>query len=350
MTSDELASNQTGASVPGPGRRLPPETVYYAPPANPGALEHVADLLRSGHEQDADAILRMIETPQAVWFSRGDADDVERAVRGTVEQAAAAGATPILVAYNVPGRDCSQYSAGGAPTGAAYRNWIEAFARGLGEARAVVIVEPDGLALMPADCDQPDTFDRLVLLRHAAHVLHAAPGATVYLDAGNSGWHPAAEMATRLIGAGVTDIAGFALNVSNYHRTEDEIRYGTELAASISHAALGDPRPDVHFVVDTSRNGRGPWIAPDDHSDGDPQVWCNPPNRGLGERPTAETGHRLVDAFLWIKIPGESDGEGFRWTNGPIDPVRGVAAPAAGQWFADMAIELARNADPPLPR
>ena len=292
----------------------------------------------------------MIETPQAVWFSRGTPGEVERAVRATAAHASAVGAVPILVAYNVPGRDCSQYSAGGAPTGDSYREWIDAFARGLGDAPAIVIVEPDGLALMPADCGQPDTFDRMALIRHAATALHAAPGAAVYLDAGNSGWHPAAEMAARLVAAGVANVAdveGFALNVSNYHRTQDEIGYGTEVAAEIARAA-GPAAADVHFVIDTSRNGRGPWLAPNAHPDGDTQVWCNPPDRGLGERPTSDTGLPLVDAYLWIKIPGESDGEGFRWTNGPTDPVRGVIAPAAGQWFADMALELARNAVPPI--
>ena len=331
----------------GASRVLPGDSVLYAPPPNPGAPEQLAHLRASGREEDADAIQRMIETPQAVWFSRGDADEVESAVRGTVEQAAAAGAVPILVAYNVPGRDCSQYSAGGAPTGDSYREWIDAFARGLGDAPAIVIVEPDGLALMPADCGQPDTYDRTALIRHAATALHAAPGAAVYLDAGNSGWHPVAEMAARLVAGGVAGVEGFALNVSNYHHTGDEARYGTELAAEIDRAA-GGSAANVHFVIDTSRNGRGPWLAPDDHPKGDPQVWCNPPDRGLGERPTSDTGVPLVDAYVWIKIPGESDGEGFRWTNGPTDPVRGVIAPAAGRWFAEMALELVRNAEPPI--
>jgi endoglucanase len=82
---------------------------------------------------------------------------------------------------------------------------------------------------------------------------------------------------------------------------------------------------------------------------GDPQDWCNPPDRGLGLRPTANTSQPLVDAYLWVKIPGESDGQCYRWTSGPLDPVRGIQDPAAGQWFPEMALELVQNANPPLP-
>jgi endoglucanase len=81
----------------------------------------------------------------------------------------------------------------------------------------------------------------------------------------------------------------------------------------------------MHFVIDTSRNGKGPKGT----------RWCNPPGRGLGAPPTTETGNPLVDAFLWIKTPGESDGE----CNG---------APKAGQWWPRYALGLARRADPPL--
>jgi endoglucanase len=104
-----------------------------------------------------------------------------------------------------------------------------------------------------------------------------------------------------------------------------------------------------HFVVDTSRNGQGPWTPPANRPVGDPQDWCNPPDRGLGVRPTANTGNPLMDAYLWVKIPGESDGQCNRWGPGPEDPVRNMVDPAAGQWFPDMALELARNANPALP-
>ena len=100
----------------------------------------------------------------------------------------------------------------------------------------------------------------------------------------------------------------------------------------------------THFVVDTSRNGQGPWQP--DAAYPSPEDWCNPPDRGVGIRPTRDTGSELVDAFLWIKIPGKSDGLCYRGTSGPEDPARGMIDPAAGQWFPEMALELVHNAQP----
>ncbi|MFD9504257.1 glycoside hydrolase family 6 protein [Streptomyces sp. NPDC060035] len=80
----------------------------------------------------------------------------------------------------------------------------------------------------------------------------------------------------------------------------------------------------------------------------DAQEWCNPPDRGLGARPTIRTGSPLHDATLWIKIPGELDGLCLRGTNGPEDPERGTVAPAAGAWFPQQPLELVRFAQPPL--
>ena len=106
-----------------------------------------------------------------------------------------------------------------------------------------------------------------------------------------------------------------------------------------------------HFVIDTSRNGQGPWVPPAGLYP-DPQDWCNPPDRGLGVRPTADTGISLLDAYLWVKIPGESDGECTRGL-GPggqtVDPEWGLIDPRAGGWFPEMALQLAQNANPPLP-
>jgi endoglucanase len=95
--------------------------------------------------------------------------------------------------------------------------------------------------------------------------------------------------------------------------------------------------------------------------------WCNPPGAGLGLRPTANTGVALLDAYLWVKIPGESDGScdiagGARawdytqynpWSltgdaQNHFDPLWGIVDPAAGLWFPQQALQLAKNATPPL--
>ncbi len=368
---------------------LDPDTEFYVPKALNGAIEQFADLTSSGNYGDAALIREMIDLPQAVWFTDGTPMSVQQAVVNTVQRAAGKGQVPVLVAYYVPGRDCSQYSVGGAPTGDAYRTWIDGFAAGLRNHPAIVLLEPDGLALLPTDCGQPDTYDRVALIEYAAHTLQQSdPNALIYLDAGHSRWHSVGDMAQRLDAAGVQDVQGFFLNVSNYQLNEREIKFGTWISKCIAFANnpeeggwrlghydwcasqyypasvddfstwhlsdewydanLGTAVPTTHFVIDTSRNGVGPWTPPP-HPAGDPQEWCNPPDRGLGVRPTANTGVPLLDAFLWVKIPGASDGQCYRWTSGPEDPVRGMVDPAAGEWFPEMALELVHNANPPLP-
>jgi endoglucanase len=244
-------------------------------------------------------------------------------------------AVPVLVAYDVPGRDCSQYSSGGAASEGAYARWIDGLARGIGKRRAVVILEPDGLAMEPRDCGgtAAQQAARVREIRRAAGRLH-----TVYLDAGHSAWHPAAAMAARLRAAGVTHAAGFFLNGANYRSDAELLRYGRAVSACLRRCGS---RPRTHFVIDTSRNGRGPWTPPRGAYP-DPQDWCNPPGRGLGARPTARTHTRLLDAKLWIKVPGESDGACTRGTAGPADPAWGVVDPPAGAWFPLQAAQLLR--------
>lgn len=107
------------------------------------------------------------------------------------------------------------------------------------------------------------------------------------------------------------------------------------------------PRRTAILVADTSRNGLGPWPYPagvyPEHED-----WCNPPARGTGALPTTTTNVPLVDADLWIKVPGESDGQCFRGTGGPTDPARGMEDPPAGHWFVEQARELIALGNPSL--
>ena len=388
----------TGTTLAAPSGR----SDLYVPKPNPDAIDQIAALRAAGNKADAALIEAMVHTPSAVWFTSGSPKEVAQAVKAAVQRAAGKQSVPVLVAYNVPGRDCSQYSAGGAPTGDAYRAWIEAFAGAIGDHEAIVILEPDGVALTPTDCGQPDTFDRVGLIRYAVATLGStAPNASVYLDAGHNAWHNVGDIASRLVAAGVGDTAGFYLNPSNYQFTANSIQFGTWISKCIASGDFGacpnqywngGPLPakiaqllgewqgvalsaygewsdesddpalntsginlrygDVvgttHFVIDTSRNGAGPWLPPADQFPvaSAAEDWCNPPDRGLGIRPTRDTGIALVDAYLWIKIPGESDGRCLRGTAGPEDPARGMIDPAAGQWFPEMALELVHNANP----
>jgi endoglucanase len=262
-------------------------------------------------EEERKLLSRITSRPTATWVAgptRLVAGTVSRAVDGAASRERVA----TLVAYNIPGRDCGSHSASEEAVDAeAYREWIAAFAEGLGKARAIVILEPDALAQL--DClDASAQERRLTLIREAVATI-GAQGSWVYLDIGHSGWLPAATAADRLRQAGVDDAAGFSLNVSNFKATEDQVAYGT----SISEELGGE----THFVIDTSRNGVQPDI----------EEWCNPRGRGLGSPPTTDTGSPLVDAYLWVKTPGASDGQ----CNG---------GPPAGTWWTEYALELARNA------
>lgn len=276
----------------------------YVDPAS--AARRQVEAWRRSRPAQAAALQRIADQPTAVWM--GDWNrDVRGDVAGVVSAAQRTGSLPVLVAYNIPQRDCGQHSAGGAGSADAYRRWIRAFADGLGGRGAIVILEPDALAL--TGCLSGAAREaRLGLIRDAVEVL-AARGAAVYLDAGHSRWVPAEEMAQRLRAAGVERASGFALNVSNFQPTMDNVAYGERVSALTGGS---------HYVIDTSRNGAG--------SSG--SEWCNPRGRRLGAAPTTRTGRPRVDAFLWIKRPGESDGA----CNG---------GPAAGQWWPDYALELA---------
>ncbi|MET9014486.1 glycoside hydrolase family 6 protein [Streptomyces olivaceoviridis] len=384
---------------------LTPATKFYVDPHSKAAKQALVDF-GNGDVGNAVNMAKLASWPQAEWFTEGTPDEVRGKVGELVHRARAVGRTPVLVAYNVPGRDCTQYSSGGAASSAAYRQWIDAFAAGIGTSKAVVVVEPDGAALLPEDCGPTTdptgelTAARIADLAYAVKTLKAKPRTVVYLDAGNVQWRPVGEMAQRLLDAGVRHSDGFALNVSNTHPTDQNARYGTWIAKCMWYATegpeearghaercagqyysaaapndgtpgnavsstdpttwrwtdawydqnVGTPPADGlrHFVIDTSRNGLGAWTPEPGKYTGDPEVWCNAPGRGLGPRPTADTGVPLVDAYLWIKIPGESDGSCTRNTGGTIDPEYGVVDPPAGTWWPDQAHALARNAAPRL--
>ncbi|HEX6459627.1 MAG TPA: glycoside hydrolase family 6 protein [Thermoleophilaceae bacterium] len=282
---------------------------WYIDPNSNAARQAAA--WRSTRPADASEMDKIAGQPQADWF--GDwSGDITSAVGSRVSTIAAAGALPVLVAYNIPERDCGSFSSGGAGSADAYRTWIRGFAAGIGTHRAVVVLEPDALAGM--DClSAADQDTRVALLRDAVSVLASHAGVLVYLDAGNATWHTAADTASRLVRAGVDQAQGFSLNVSNMQTTSSLLAYGD----AVSGLAGGK-----HFLIDTSRNGLGPT------SDGQT---CNPPGRALGARPTTATGDPLADLFFWVKRPGESDGT----CNG---------GPAAGQWWASYALGLAQRA------
>ncbi|MFH8902252.1 glycoside hydrolase family 6 protein [Streptomyces coeruleorubidus] len=250
----------------------------------------------SGDPRHAVIASRIADQPAAVWFADYSPDTLTARVAAVTSGGAAQGRVPVLVPYAIPGRDCGGHSQGGAPDLDAYDAWIDRFAGGLGSGEVIVVLEPDSVA--QAEClPAGERADRFASLARAGRVLKAAnPRARVYFDAGHSGWNAPGKQAAWLRQAGAASPEssdGIFSNVSNFHTTADEVAYDRRVLD-----ALGGPA-GLGAVIDTSRNGNG---APPDGT------WCDPAGRKLGRAPTLSTGEDRIDAYLWIKLPGESDG------------------------------------------
>jgi endoglucanase len=261
----------------------------------------------SGDSATAQALSVLARRPQALWITGGTAAPAE--IVAAAAAAARTRTTLVAAVYALPHRDCGGASAGGlSATG--YRRLIAALSLPLGRSHAAVVLEPDALALVTC-LTSAAAAERYALLRSAVSALTRA-GASVYLDAGHAHWVDTATMAARLRSAGVAAARGIALNVSSYETTGDSIHYAQALAARL---------PGLHAVIDTSRNGLGPTR--------DAQ-WCNAAGRALGQ-PPHPVSDPVVDALLWVKHPGESDGS------------CGRQEPGAGTFWTAYAVGLVQR-------
>lgn len=285
--------------LPGPGSPMAGMRLFVDPQSKAAAQ---AAQWRTARPADAAAMDQIASQPIATWMT-SSTPDVRSSVAAVVARAQEQSAVPVFATYNIPGRDCG---AGGSD--AEYRSWIRSFAAGL-SGPSVVVLEPD--AIPQADCLSPAArVARYALIADAVQVLKAA-NAIVYLDAGNARWLGPNDIAQRLVQSGIAYADGFALNVAHYLDNATNIAYGE----AVSRAAGGK-----HFIIDTGRNGLG----------GSGSEWCNLPGQALGVNPTANTGHPLVDAYLWVKQPGESDGS----CNG---------GPPPGTWWPEYALGLVQR-------
>ena len=252
---------------------------------------------------------------------------------------------------------------------------------------------------------------------YALNKLGDVPNVYNYIDVAHHGWLgwddnfvPAADLfkqAATAEGATVNDVHGFISNTANYSALKetnftindtvagksvreskwvDWNRYTDELsfAQAFRNQLVTSGFPSgIGMLIDTSRNGWGGAARPtgpgatttvDTYIEGgriDRRIhvgnWCNQSGAGLGERPKAApaTG---IDAYVWMKPPGESDGassaipndegKGFdrmcdpTYTGNPLNNnnMSGALAnsPLAGHWFSAQFQELMRNAYPAL--
>jgi cellulose 1,4-beta-cellobiosidase len=248
---------------------------------------------------------------------------------------------------------------------------------------------------------------------YALNKLGAIPNVYNYIDAGHHGWigwddnfGSTANMlftAATASGSTAANVHGFITNTANtsaltepfvgpvteqlrqttwidWNRYNDELTFAQAFRTRLVTAGFSS---SIGMLIDTSRNGWGGPNRPTAASTStDPNTfvnqsridrrihkgnWCNQSGAGLGERPRAApaTG---IDAYVWIKPPGESDGssslipntegKGFDRMCDPTytgnarngNNMSGALpnAPLSGHWFSAQFLQLMANAYPPL--
>ncbi|PTA48244.1 glycoside hydrolase family 6 protein [Micromonospora sp. RP3T] len=260
---------------------------------------------------------KIASQPQARWFANFNPSTIQSEVSGFVGAANAAQQIPVLSVYEITNRDCGGASAGGAPDLNQYQTWVSNFARGLGNQTVLIILETDSLALQTCLSSGELNARNQAISTATRTIKSANPNAKVYLDGGHSTWNSANETANRLRNAGVQYADGFFTNVSNFNPTSSEANFGRGVISALNGMGISGKRQ----VIDTSRNGgaSGDWCG-DDNTD-----------RRIGTYPTTATNDANIDAYLWVKPPGEADG--CRYTAGSFQP--------------DLAFSLANGAPNP---
>jgi endoglucanase len=314
-TATAVAAVVAGAAVLWPGSASAAESPFYVDPQTSAARWVAAN---PGDSRAAVIRDRIAAVPQGRWYTQNNTATVAAEVDAFVGAAAAAGKTPIMVVYNIPNRDCSGASSGGLPNHAAYRQWIDQVAAGLKGRRAAIILEPDVLPIMTSCLSTAQQEEVYASMAYAGKKLKAGSAAAkVYFDAGHAAWLSPSDMAARLVRADIANSAdGISVNVSNYRTTADSTAYVRNVLAATGVARL-------RGVIDTSRNGNGPLGS----------EWCDPAGRAIGIPSTDAVSDPILDAYLWIKLPGEADG----------------CLAGAGQFVPQRAYDLAIAAGPVTP-
>nr|AIG55974.1 secreted protein [Achlya hypogyna] len=267
------------------------------------------------------AALEVVEAePIATWYTDRDPDSKHQAALAV--GSCSRGNRPTIVVYGLPQKDCQDHqSSGGAnQTPVQYERFLQDLVTTVGDNHVIYVLEPDALGLLVGGsaCAVAASYERN--LGKAVALLGANPKADIYLDVGFwiLGRDRDAAVATVLakLDPG-RRLKGIAINTSNFRSTPEL----AQLCGDFAHAALAATNRSLSCVLDVSRNYQGPDPA---------SQWCNPTGRGIGHPPSMVSGLRFVDYLLWIKPPGESDGN----CNG---------GPAAGQFFADAFVGLWNN-------
>lgn len=283
-----------------------------------------ADAVWPAYQQASPTQQKMLEKiafrSHARWFTSFiPASDVESKVHAYVNELLTSQGSNVLVPMALFRQFPNHESNKAQPISqSAYKAWYDRVAAGLGQARAVVILEPD-LAVILKGAWRPDIRERLVA--YAARALSADRNATIYIEAGAADWLTVGAAARLLKRSGVANVRGFALNGTHYTTTASNITHGRKIVAKL--AAMGIP--NKHFVIDTADNGHGftftQYRQRHPGSDVTNPIVCQTKTQRvcetLGIPPTwkvaltkwhlpaavATTARRWVDAYLWYNRP-----------------------------------------------
>jgi cellulose 1,4-beta-cellobiosidase len=346
----------------------------YVNPDYARSVESVA----TARPDHAAPLKKFAALPTAIWLSSiEDARAVATPLDDALRQQVTGGqpVVPVFVIYDLPGRDCNAEASAGElttdPAGEAryQRDYIDVIAAAFGahgSQRIAAVIEPDSLANLVTNLANPKCAAAEGIYRRGVAYAVAKlslPNVFLYIDAAHAGWLGWPKNLGRSVAlykevlsmAGGPDrIRGFATNVSNYDVVKDdtvhtrdpgaagpdELSYVQDLEKALAAAGI----TGKGFMIDTGRNGRGGIRSA-------PGNWCNIKGAGLGPRPRAAPAP-LVDAYFFIKVPGESDG-----TSDPAAPRfdancasddAAAGAPQAGKLFERYLVELVDNASPPL--
>lgn len=224
--------------------------------------------------------------PTGIWLGNWtQGAKLANTVRKATAHAETTKTTPVFVLYGMGG------CLGKSPKSIAvkdYQKWIDSFLAAVGGSRAVVIIEPDALAFAePTGQNSKKCFNNLLNLPTVVDKVSQHKNITGYVDAGHAKWLSPSQATSLLLGVGVSKIRGFSLNVANTQSTRENTIYGDGIATSLN----------THYVIDTSRNGGAAKLGTCNESDG----------VALG-LPYQVHPYGYLDATMWIKVPGESDG------------------------------------------
>ena len=280
-----------------------------------------------------------------------------------------------VVVYDLPGRDCAAKASNGelkvgelSRYKTEYIDKIAALLKSKPNTAFALVIEPDSLPNLVTNSDL-QTCQRSAAgyrdgVAYAIRQLNL-PNVVMYLDAGHGGWlgwndnlKPGAQELAKAYKAGgsPSQFRGIATNVAGWNAwdlTPGEFSGASDaqwnkaqnekLYTELFGAALKSAGMPNNAIVDTGRNGvqglREEWGH-----------WCNVNGAGFGVRPTSDTGSNLVDAFVWVKPGGESDGTSDTSAD-RYDSFCGMSdaykpSPEAGQWNQDYFEMLLRNANP----